>query len=442
MTQPTIFALASGGGRAALSVYRLSGSQAGSALRALTSLDLPAPRLASLRVLRDKAGQPIDKGLVLWFPGPASFTGEDVVELHLHGGRAVSQALTRALLDLGLRPAEPGDFTRRAFEAGKLDLTQAEAIADLVDADTAAQRRQALAQLEGSLGHLYESWRAELMRGQAHLEAAIDFAEEDLPADLIEASKAALADLANRISLHLADDGRGERLRDGLRAVLLGVPNAGKSSLLNLVAGRDAAIVSATAGTTRDVIDVALDLAGYPILLADTAGLRDGAEEIEREGVRRARERADAADIKLVVLDGADWPVLDEESLGLVDQRCLLLLNKADLVEGPIPIELRDQPLIPVSAKTGYGIDLLLEKLAAAAADRMAGSGAPALTRARHRSALTDAVDALRRAQQQTLPELVAEDVRVAARAIGRITGRVDVEVMLDIIFRDFCIGK
>ncbi len=438
----TIFALASGGGRAALSVYRLSGPEAGPALRLLTGQDLPAPRLASLRALNDRQGQPIDRGLVLWFPGPASFTGEDVVELHLHGGRAVSQAIARALLDLGLRPAEPGDFTRRAFEAGKLDLTQAEAIADLVDADTAAQRRQALSQLEGTLGRLYEGWRLELLTAQAHLEAAIDFAEEDLPPNLILSSKTALANLADRVAAHLADDGRGERVRDGLRAVLLGAPNAGKSSLLNMLAGRDAAIVSATAGTTRDVIEVSLDLAGYPILLADTAGLRDGAEEIEREGVRRARERADAADIKLLVLDGGNWPQLDAESMLQLDGRCLLLLNKADLVVGTIPDTVLNHPVIPVSAKSGQGVEHLLDRLASAAEERMAGGGAPALTRARHRSALIDAEASLRRAQQQTLPELVAEDVRVAARAIGRITGRVDVEAMLDIIFREFCIGK
>jgi tRNA modification GTPase len=438
----TIFALASGGGRAALSVYRLSGPEAGAALRALTGQDLPPPRLASLRTLKDPEGQPIDKGLVLWFPGPASFTGEDVVELHLHGGRAVSQAIAHALLDLGARPAEPGDFTRRAFEAGKLDLTQAEAIADLVDADTAAQRRQALSQLEGALGRLYEGWRLELLRGQAHLEAAIDFAEEDLPLDLILSSKAALANLANRIAAHLADGGRGERVRDGLRAVLLGAPNAGKSSLLNLLSGRDAAIVSATAGTTRDVIEVALDLAGYPILLADTAGLRDGVEEIEREGVRRARERADSADIKLLVLDGGNWPQLDAESMVQLDSRCLVLLNKSDLVSGDIPDKILNYPVIAVSAKSGEGIEKLLDGLALAAEERLAGSGAPALTRARHRSALIDAEASLRRAQQQTLPELVAEDVRVAARAIGKITGRVDVEAMLDIIFREFCIGK
>lgn len=437
----TIFALASGGGRASLSVYRLSGPATGQALQSLVGA-LPAPRLASLRTLRDRQGREIDKGLVLWFPAPASFTGEDVAELHLHGGRAVSQAISTALLDLGLRPAEPGDFTRRAFEAGKLDLTQAEAIADLVDADTQAQRRQALTQLEGRLGALYEEWRSRLLRSQAHLEAAIDFAEEDLPDDLILSSRRTLAELADIIAAHLADGGRGERLRDGLRAVLLGAPNAGKSSLLNLLAGREAAIVSSTAGTTRDVIEVSLDLGGYPLLLADTAGLREGAEDIEREGVRRARARADSADIKLIVLDGAQWPRLDRESLALLDERCLLLLNKTDLIGRDVPREIEGHPVIGVSASSGQGIDLLLGKLTQAAEIRMAGDGAPALTRARHRSALIDAEAALRRAQQQTLPELVAEDVRVAARAIGRITGRVDVEAMLDIIFREFCIGK
>ena len=364
---PTIFALASGGGRAALSVYRLSGADAGKALQSLIGDDLPAPRLASLKILRDRQDQEIDKGLVLWFPGPASFTGEDVVELHLHGGRAVAQAITAALLGFGLRPAEPGEFTRRAFEAGKMDLTQAEAIADLVDADTNAQRRQALAQLEGRLGRLYEEWRWELLRAQAHLEAAIDFAEEDLPADLIANSKAALAGLADRIQAHLADGGRGERLRDGLKVVLLGAPNAGKSSLLNLLAGRDAAIVSSTAGTTRDVIEVSLDLGGYPLLLADTAGLREGSEEIEREGVRRARERAEAADIKIIVLDGASWPQLDAESMVLLDRNCLLLLNKADLIAGPIADKLLNHPLIAVSALTGQGIEALLAALLASA---------------------------------------------------------------------------
>jgi tRNA modification GTPase len=380
--------------------------------------------------------------LVLWFPAPASFTGEDVVEFHLHGGRAVQQAIVARLLQLGLRPAEPGEFTRRAFEAGKLDLTQAEAIADLVASDTAAQRRQALLQLEGRLGDLYENWRSRLLRGQAHMEATIDFAEEDLPKDLMAESRQSLESLADDIEMHLQDRGRGERLRDGLRVVLLGRPNAGKSSLLNQLAGRDAAIVSASAGTTRDVIEVALDLGGYPLLLVDTAGLRDSAEAVELEGIRRARDQAEKADIRLLVLDGALWPEIDAESRAMMAQDCLVLLNKADLLTGAFPAALDGRPLIPVSANTGQGIDALLTVLTHRAEGLLMGGSGPPLTRARHRAALIEAVAALRRAAQESLPELVAEDVRVASRALGKITGRVDVEMMLDIIFREFCIGK
>jgi tRNA modification GTPase len=403
---------------------------------------LPPPRQAALRHLRDATGEIIDQGLVLWFPAPGSFTGEDVAELQLHGGRAVAQAVSDRLVGLGLRPAEPGEFSRRAFAAGKLDLTQAEAIADLVAADTEAQRRQALTQLGGALGRLYEDWRLRLMRAQAHLEAAIDFADEDLPPGLIAGAQGALSALADEIASHLDDAHRGERLRDGLRVALLGAPNAGKSSLLNLLAGRDAAIVSATAGTTRDVIEVGLDLKGLPLTLADTAGLRDGAEEIEREGVRRARAQAALADIKLIILDGADWPRLDGESLALGDRDSLLVLNKSDLLQQAPPERLEGRPLLALSAKSGQGVDRLLAALAEMAAARLDPGASPALTRARHRVALEQALAALRRVPQESLPELVAEDVRVAARAVGRITGRVDVEAMLDIIFTEFCIGK
>ena len=314
----TIFALASGVGRSAIAVYRLSGPLSGPVLRTLSSEPLPPPRQAALRILCDSKGDAIDQALVLWFPAPASFTGEDVVELHLHGGRAVGQAIVSALLAQGMRPAEPGEFSRRAFEAGKFDLTQAEAIADLVAADTAAQRRQALVQMEGALGRLYEEWREALLRAQADIEAAIDFAEEDLPAGLIARAQQTLAALAQRIMAHLGDAGVGERLREGLRVVLLGAPNAGKSSLLNHLAGRDAAIVSATAGTTRDVIEIGLDLGGYPLTLIDTAGLRDDGDAIEQEGVRRARKQAGTADIILLLLDGAFWPEIDGESLQLL----------------------------------------------------------------------------------------------------------------------------
>ena len=428
-----IFALASAAGRGGVAVYRLSGPGTAEAVKALTGRDLPAARQAVFRTISHQ-GEVIDRGLVIWFPAPHSFTGEDVAEFQLHGGRAVSQALAEALLALGLRPAEPGEFSRRAFHSGKLDLTQAEAIADLVEAETAAQRRQALRQMDGALYRLYEDWRDQLLRIQAHLEADIDFSDEDLPGGLTAAARDRLLDLAGTMARHLADGHRGERLRDGLHVAILGSPNVGKSSLLNLIAGREAAIVSAQAGTTRDIIEVHLDLGGYPVVLADTAGLRETSEAVEEEGIRRALARAEAADLKLVVLDATQEP--DPSVMALVDRQTLVLLNKADLGN---KLSVRG---VPVSAKTGQGLDELLAELTRHAAKALEGSGAPALTRARHRAAIEAAVENLHRALQATLPELAAEDVRLSTRALGRITGRVDVEDMLDVIFREFCIGK
>lgn len=439
MYTDTIFALASAPGRAGVQVIRISGPDAGRALQVLTGRPLPGPRLAMLVGLKDPAsGELFDKALVLYFAAPVSFTGEDVVELHLHGGRAVLTAATQALTALGLRVAEPGEFSRRAFEHGKLDLTEAEAIADLVDAETAAQRRQALRQMEGALGQLYDGWRHRLTRALAHLEADIDFPEEDLPGGLSEAVRPVVEGLVSELSDHLADQGRGERLRDGISIAILGAPNAGKSSLLNAIARRDVAIVSNQAGTTRDVIEVQLDLGGYPVLLADTAGLRDAADQVESEGIRRALDRAAKADLKLLVFDGAELP--DAATLALVDDDALLVMNKADLAGAAPP--LLGRTVLPVSARTGEGVPTLLATLEQSVAARYAPSGAPALTRARHRTALEECRENLHRALSAPLPELAAEDVRLAVRALGRITGRVDVEDLLDVIFRDFCIGK
>ncbi len=435
----TIFALATPPGKGGVAVLRLSGDRAGDALQALSGTALPAPRRASLRTLNDPAsGEVIDRALALWFPAPASFTGEDVVELHVHGGRAVSAALAEALSRLpGLRPAEPGEFSRRAFENGKLDLTEAEAIADLVAAETAAQRRQALRQLDGALGALYEDWRGRLLRALAHLEADIDFPDEDLPQDTAQAVRPALAALAGEIAAHLDDAGRGERLREGAQIAIVGPPNAGKSSLLNLLAKRDVAIVSAQAGTTRDVIEVHLDLGGWPVTLADTAGMRETGDEIEREGVRRAEQRARGADLRLVVLDAAagETPAMLQALIAPGD---IVVLNKIDLA----PQTVRPDGVLAISVRTGAGIEALLARLQQRVAALLDGGGVP-LTRQRHRLALEECLAALRRAQDgQELPELAAEDVRLAARALGRITGRVDVEDMLDIVFREFCIGK
>jgi tRNA modification GTPase len=436
----TIFAPASGSGRAGIAVYRLSGPATASVIGGLTGAPMPPARRAVLRHIRAADGELIDQGLVLWFPGPASFTGEDVAELHLHGSRAVSTALTDCLVNFGLRPAEAGEFSRRAFEAGKMDLTQAEAIADLVAADTAAQRRQALRQLDGALGALYEGWRQRLLRAQAHLEAVIDFADEDLPDGAEIEARQTMEQVQWEITAHLADGHRGEKLRTGVRVALLGAPNAGKSSLFNCLLGRDAAIVSDGPGTTRDVIEIPLELAGLPALLVDTAGLRDSSEPVEKEGVRRARVQADTADIRVLVLDGARWPA--EDAAGLVASPNLVLLNKVDLITGEPPDQFGGIPLLAISALTGQGLPRVRQALAALVAENCAPAAAPSLTRARHRVALQEAEQGLRRAQQETLLELVAEDVRGAVRAVGCITGRVDVEAMLDVVFREFCIGK
>ena len=404
----------------------------------------PRRALATLRRLREpETGEPIDQGLTLWFPAPASATGEDVAEFHVHGGAAVIAALADALAALpGLRPAEPGEFTRRAFEAGRLDLTEAEGIADLVAAETEAQRRQALAQMEGGLHRLYDGWRERLLALRANVEAAIDFSDQELGDDPLAAAAPGLAALAAEIAAHLDDCRRGERLREGFCIAIVGAPNAGKSSLINRLAGRNAAIVSARAGTTRDVVEVRMDLAGWPVTLADTAGLRESRDEIESEGVRRALARAASADLSLVVFDGAHWPEAASQSLAMLGSDALAVLNKTDLFPDPPPAAIGDNPALGVSCLTGTGIEALLETLAAEIAQRYQPGGAPALTRARHRQAVVECRDALARAMAGPADERLAEELRLAAHALGRITGRVDVEAVLDLVFRDFCIGK
>jgi len=430
--------LASGAGRAGIAIYRLSGPQAGVALVALSGRPLPPPRQAMRVKLTDGAGEAIDDGLALWFPAPFSFTGEDVVELQLHGGRAVANALGEALVELGLRPAEAGEFSKRAVLEGKLDFTRAEAVADLIDAETAAQRRQALHQMGGALEALVEGWRAKLVRALALVEAVIDFADEGVGEVELDRAAAQIEALAGEMAASLADRRRGERLRDGVHVAILGAPNAGKSSLLNRLAGREAAIVSATAGTTRDVIEIHLDLGGWPVVVADTAGLRDSACAIEAEGVRRALARAEAADLKLALFDGA---VIDPATLALVDGDTMVVVNKADLA-GEVPAELAGRPVLAVSALTGHGFDQLLAALEAEVAARLEGGGAAPLTRQRHRAAVAECLAALGRFAAAPEVELAAEDLRLAARALGRITGRIDVEELLDVVFRDFCIGK
>jgi tRNA modification GTPase len=440
----TIYALSSASGRAGVAVIRLSGPNALAALRRIVAGEPPAPRQAALRRLRDpRSGVDLDQGIVLVFPAPASFTGEDAAELHIHGGRAVVRSLLATLASCdGLRPAEPGEFTRRAFEHGKLDLTAAEGLADLVNAETEAQRRQALRQLRGELGALYDRWRQDLVRALAHVEAYIDFPDEDLPAGLAEQTRSTLSAVSADIGRHLQDKRRGERLRDGISVVILGPPNVGKSSLLNALAGRPAAIVAATAGTTRDVIEVQLDLAGYPVTVADTAGLREAQDEIESEGVRRAKAKAGEADIKVLMVDASSGLHIVATLADLADDDALFAINKCDLLDQWPTVLLYGRPTFAISARTGAGLDSLLAALTEAVIERAGLSETPALTRERHRSALKECLECLERALAAPATELLAEDLRLGVRAVGRITGQVDVEDILDIVFREFCIGK
>ena len=444
--EDTIFALASGKGRAGISVIRLSGLAAGAALRSLCSDDLPTPRQAKWTNLVNAQGDILDDGIVLWFPSPASFTGEDVVELHVHGGNAVINATLEALSVMpGLRQAEPGEFSRRAFENGKMDLTAAEGLADLIEAETEAQRKQAQRQSRGELGRLYDGWRENLIRAQALSEANIDFSDEDIPDDLTDEAIYIASQTLEEIAKHLNDAHRGERLRAGLSLAIIGPPNAGKSCLLNRLAKRDVAIVSDIAGTTRDIIDVQLDLGGFPVVAADTAGLREAGDKIETEGIRRTRERAEDADMKLVVFDAGDVQAaaeLDSLTLELIDSNTLVIFNKCDEPHSILPDQVKNHPVLVLSAKTGEGFDSLLLAMQDLASKLLAGDSGPSLTRYRHRDALKDCQYSLERAILVGEAELMGEDLRLAVRSLGRITGRVDVEDIFDVIFSKFCIGK
>ncbi len=423
----TIFALASGSTRAAIAIMRISGPQAGATLAALMGAMLPAPRQASLRRLRDPAGAILDHALVLWFPGPATYSGEDCAELHLHGGRAVIDSVADTLINAGLRPAEPGEFTRRSFLNGRMDLVEAEAVHDLVTAETDAQRRQALRQLDGELGAIYQDWADRLRGILAYQEALIDFPDEDLPPEVEQQLLTTMRAVHTEVAAHLNDARRGEKLRDGLFFAITGPPNVGKSTLLNALAEREVAIVSDRPGTTRDALETRVILGGVPVTLVDTAGLRETADSIEAEGIRRARARAADADLVITVVEAGSSP---PENMGL------LIASKADLGH-PIPAG-----ALPISAKTGLGMTELRARLAAIARDMTETSGPPPLTRARHRAALLAAADHLAAAEVADLPELRGEDLRLAMRALGRITGHVGVEDILDTVFSHFCIGK
>ncbi|XP_013862788.1 5-taurinomethyluridine-[tRNA] synthase subunit GTPB3, mitochondrial isoform X2 [Austrofundulus limnaeus] len=467
----TIFALSSGHGRCGVAVVRVSGPASATALRRMVGFThrLPPPRTALLRSITDPCSKEVlDRGLVLWFPAPHSFTGEDSVEFHIHGGPAVTAAVLHALGSVpGTRPAGAGEFTRRAFQAGKLDLTEVEGLGDLIHAETEAQRRQALRQMSGDLGRLYQDWSHRLKRCLAHVEAFIDFSEDELIEDgVLDRVDSWVCGLQAEMEEHLKDERRGERLRSGVQVVIAGATNAGKSSLLNTLCNRPAAIVSPIAGTTRDVVETALDIGGFPVLLSDTAGLRDSSDLVEQEGVRRARERVQQADLTLLVVDSTRLPSDVQQVAGFLSDhlktvlkqpetdKCLLVLNKTDLLPEAQTEKLKQElrrvsglpAACPISCQTSEGLKDFLTVLRSSV-QTLCGdplSGAPTLTQSRHRAHLQQCVAALGQYQRYRDFDLAlaAEGVRLALTSLGRITGRVGAEEILDIIFREFCIGK
>jgi tRNA modification GTPase len=438
--EQTIFALSSGRPPSAISIVRMSGPQAGAALASLAG-KTPAPRMARRVLLRDAHQAPIDDAVVLWFPGPASATGEDVAEFHVHGGRAVLAALFAALSAFeNVRAAEPGEFTRRGFENGKLDLTEAEGLDDLIHADTDRQRRQALRQLKGLLGDKARDWRAQIIEASALIEAGIDFSDEaDVPAEVIAPALSKIKALLREIEEVLAAEGRSERLREGLVVAIAGPPNVGKSTLMNQLARREVAIVSPHAGTTRDIIEVQLDLDGYPVTVIDTAGIRETDDPVEQEGVRRARARAAEADLVLWMVDAQHEDRPHESTAPVWRVR-----NKIDLEVATAGLRGQGGTDFEISASRGDGIGGLIAALVGFAKEYIGSEEGGLIGRERQRKLLWQTADSLRRCIGVIGKgeELAAEDLRAAAQALGRLLGRVDLEDILDVIFREFCIGK
>ncbi len=433
----TIYALSSGLGKGGVAVIRLSGSLVLSVIEQMAGIQNPTPRYAYFKALKNQDGQILDHSLILYFQGPHSFTGEDVAEFQIHGGHAVIQSVLTALGNIvGCRPAERGEFSRRAVINGKMDLTEAEGLLDLIDAETEEQQKQALSQMQGELGRLYDGWRQDLTKDMAYLEAFIDFPEEDIPPEKLSEIDNRTTNLIFSIQSHLDDNRRGEKLRDGFQIAIIGSPNVGKSSLINALTKREVAIVSQVAGTTRDVVEAHLDVDGFPVILADTAGIREQADFIESEGIKRAVKRAEDADLILYVLDGTTDFQEGKLPDNLKQKTILTVINKVDLMA--------DKPtnLLSISAKTGVGVSELWEQIKYILRRDFGSHGNAQITRERYRVALHDCVCHLQHSLSSCELELKAEDLRLAARSLGRITGRIDAEDLLDVIFRDFCIGK
>ena len=442
----TIYALSSWPGVSGIAVVRVSGKETAEVVKQLTGDDLPVPRVAVLKKLKNSnTNEMIDQGIVLWFPGPNSYTGEDLAEFHVHGSRAVVSALHSSISGIkNCRLAEPGEFTKLAFQNGKINLLKAEGIADLVSAETEIQRKQAVEIMSGKSSDKFTSWRAKLLKILAHVEAKIDFPDEDLPKDILDEIQKTSNQVSKEIEKVLDDQKVGERIREGFKIAIVGPTNAGKSSLLNYLSKRDVAIVSEIAGTTRDVIETHLNLDGYPVVVSDTAGIRESKNEIEKKGIKLALNRAEDADLKLIIVDdkSVDFTSVLKE---LIDENAILVVNKSDLLVGNINNELKKHDHILVSIKNNLNLDKLILKIKKKLENKFISYGDILITRERHRQHLEQCISHLKNFKNKNGSEdydKAAEDLRLATRHLGMIVGKVDVEEILGSIFNDFCIGK
>ena len=442
----TIYALSSGPGIAGVSVVRVSGKDTSKVIKIITGKDLPAPRVATLRKMNNSnTNELIDEGLIIWFPGPQSYTGEDLVEFHVHGSRAVVTALHASISEIeNCRLAEPGEFTKRAFQNEKINLIKAESIADLVSAETEIQRKQALAIMNGKSSDKFNSWREKLLKILSHIEAKIDFPDEDLPEDIIFEIKKTSEQVSNEIKKILEDEKVGERIREGFKIAIVGPSNAGKSSLLNYLSKRDVAIVSEIAGTTRDVIETHLNLDGYPVVLSDTAGIRDSKNEIEKKGIKLALKRAEEADLRLLVVEPKN---LDFTGFlkDLFDENSILVINKSDLLQKNLDEQIKKLEHVLISIIKNSNLDILIDKIKNKLKNKFISNEDILITRERHRQHLKQCVDHLKNFSKKNKNDdfdKAAEDLRLATRHLGMIVGKVDVEEILGSIFNDFCIGK
>ncbi len=442
----TIYALSSGPGTSGVAVIRVSGQNTAQVIKKLTGSGIPAPRVATLKKFNKNGGKElIDEGVIIWFPGPNSYTGEDLAEFHVHGSRAVITAMHLAISKVeNCRLAEPGEFTKRAFQNGRINLLKAESIADLISSETEIQRKQALKIMSGSSSDKFNSWREKLLKILSHVEAKIDFPEEDMPKNIIKEIQKTSNKILNEIKKTLNDQKVGERIREGFKIAIVGPPNSGKSSLLNYLSKRDAAIVSEIAGTTRDVIETHLNLDGYPVIVSDTAGIRSSKNEIEKKGIKIALKRAEDADLKLVIVSAKNVDfngVLKK----LLTKNAILVLNKSDLIKKKLNNKLKKYENVLISIKKDSNLNKLITKIKRNLKNKFTATEDVLITRERHRQNLISCVQHLEKFQKKKSAQdfdKAAEDLRLATRHLGMIVGKVDVEELLGSIFNDFCIGK